>query len=231
MKKFLTVISVLAVFVLELIFSEIFTKKEFILILFGLLTLSAMALGMTLGCKGRRTGKTTALFSVIFSAALVFSIIFLFREASDYTFVERDMPFFLPSLIIGVAVAVVILVLLFSKNNVKIKGVFWAKVTLFVAVVFLVCAFVNVVAENLNYVCGDEPWRNYTVRINDKRIYRRSKSADKYCLILEFGEKDLELSVDPDVYYAHESGGAYTFYAYKGAFGVEFYMPKEAENE
>lgn len=138
---------------------------------------------------------------------------------SAYSFYrEPFLPFWKPSLILGLAVGI------FVTVKWVWKGTGWGgrigSMVVCVAIVFLVSC---IPLCHLNYLLDFEPPTEKQAVIEEKHVHRNAKSLDSYEFELTVDGESFDLEVGKREYKRYEVGDTYTFKEYKGAFGKPFY--------
>lgn len=154
---------------------------------------------------------------------VLLSFIGLGFTVSAYSFYrEPFLPFWKPSLILGVAVGI------FVTVKWVWKGTGWGgrigSMVVCVAIVFLVSC---IPLCHLNYLLDFEPPTEKQAVIEEKHVHRNAKSLDSYEFELTVDGESFNLKVGKREYKRYEVGDTYTFKEYKGAFGKPFYLAKE----
>ncbi len=194
--------------------------RAIVLLSGGLGILSVVA--VVAAFKWRKTRIATWGLSFGFVCMLV-SFVGLGFTVSAYSFYKESfLPFWKPSLILGLAVGI------FVTVKWVWKGTGWGgrigSMVVCAAIVFLVSC---IPLCHLNYLLDFEPPTEKQAVIEEKQVHRNAKSLDSYEFELTVDGESFDLEVGKREYKRYEVGDTYTFKEYKGAFGKPFYVAEE----
>lgn len=139
---------------------------------------------------------------------------------SAYSFYKEPfLPFWKPSLILGLAVGIFVTVKWVWKGTGwggRIGSMVVCAAMAFLAFWIPLC--------HLNYLLDFQPPAEIHAVIEEKDITRHRKGPDSYKFELTVDGESFDLEVGKREYKRYEVGDTYTFKEYKGAFGKPFYV-------
>ena len=194
--------------------------RAIVLLSGGLGILSVVAVAAAFKWRETRIASWGVDFGFV---GILLSFMGLGFTVSAYSFYrEPFLPFWKPSLILGLAVGI------FVTVKWVWKGTGWGgrigSMVVCVAMAFL--AFCIPLCH-LNYLLDFEPPTEKQAVIEEKHVHRNAKSLDSYEFELTVDGESFDLEVRKREYKRYEVGDTYTFKEYKGAFGKPFYLAEE----
>jgi hypothetical protein len=141
---------------------------------------------------------------------------------SAYSFYKEPfLPFWKPSLILGLAVGIFVTVKWIWKGTGWVGRI--GSIVVCTCMVFLFCW---IPLCHLNYLLDPQPTEIHAV-IEEKEKVRHRKSPDSYEFEMTVDGETFDLEVGRREYNRYEVGDTYTFKEYTGAFGKPFYVAEE----
>lgn len=193
--------------------------RAIVLLSGGLGVLSVVAVVVAFKWRETRIAAWGAAFGFV---GILLSFMGLGFTVSAYSFYKEPfLPFWKPSLILGLAVGIFVTVKWIWKGTGWVGRI--GSIVVCTCMVFLFCW---IPLCHLNYLLDPQPTEIHAV-IEEKEKVRHRKSPDSYEFEMTVDGETFDLEVGRREYNRYEVGDTYTFYEYKGVFGKPFYMAEE----
>jgi 4-amino-4-deoxy-L-arabinose transferase-like glycosyltransferase len=193
--------------------------RAIVLLSGGLGVLSVVAVGAAFKWRETRIAAWGAAFGFV---GILLSFMGLGFTVSAYSFYKEPfLPFWKPSLILGLAVGIFVTVKWIWKGTGWVGRI--GSIVVCTCMVFLFCW---IPLCHLNYLLDPQPTEIHAV-IEEKEKVRHRKSPDSYEFEMTVDGETFDLEVGRREYNRYEVGDTYTFKEYKGAFGKPFYIAEQ----